>query len=97
MTAIHRRQTVTAADLRTLLDRIPPDTPLLVGIRDRHHVNGLLGELAVVGAHPARWATRCPGLRRRGDQLTAARLRPSEPNNRGDGGDDPAVGCCGRD
>jgi hypothetical protein len=49
MTAFHRRQIVTAADLRTLLDSIPPDTPLLVGIRDRHHVNRLLGELAVVG------------------------------------------------
>lgn len=33
-----------------MVEILPPETPLLVGIRDRHHFNTLLGDLAVTGA-----------------------------------------------
>jgi len=44
------QRTITAGQLLGLLETIPPDTPLSVGIRDRHRFNALLGDLAVTGA-----------------------------------------------
>lgn len=43
------QRTITVGQLRSLLETLPPETPLLVGIRDRHHFNTLLGDLAVTG------------------------------------------------
>jgi hypothetical protein len=43
-------RTITAGQLLALLETLPPDTPLLVGIKDRYHFNALLGDLAVIGA-----------------------------------------------
>jgi hypothetical protein len=43
-------RTITAGQLLALLETLPPDTPLLVGVRDRHRFNALLGDLAVTGA-----------------------------------------------
>jgi hypothetical protein len=42
------RRSVTVGELRSLLDRLPAQAPVLVGIRDRHHFNALLGDLPVV-------------------------------------------------
>ncbi|HEY6745732.1 MAG TPA: hypothetical protein VI357_08425 [Mycobacteriales bacterium] len=44
------QRTITVGQLRALLETLPRETPLLVGIRDRHHFNTLLGDLAVTGA-----------------------------------------------
>jgi hypothetical protein len=44
------QRTITAGQLLALLETLPSDTPLLVGIRDRYHFNALLGDLAVTGA-----------------------------------------------
>jgi len=43
------QHTVTVGELRSLLEVVPDEAPLLVGIRDRHHFATLLGELAVAG------------------------------------------------
>lgn len=43
------QRTVTVGELRSLLETVPDEASLLVGIRDRHHIATLLGELAVVG------------------------------------------------
>lgn len=43
------RRTVTVGEVRSLLEMVPDEAPLLVGIRDRHHFATLLGELPVVG------------------------------------------------
>ncbi|HVQ89721.1 MAG TPA: hypothetical protein VMU51_01685 [Mycobacteriales bacterium] len=50
MTTTPPRRCLTVGELRSLLAAIPSDVPLLVGIRDRHHVNTLLGDLAVLRA-----------------------------------------------
>ena len=42
-------RTVTVGELRSLLEMVPDEAPLLVGIRDRHHFASLLGELPVIG------------------------------------------------
>ncbi len=44
------QRTITVGQLLALLEALPPETPLLVGIRDRHRFNTLLGDLAVTGA-----------------------------------------------
>jgi hypothetical protein len=44
------QRTITVGQLLALLNKLPPDTPLLVGIRDRNRFNALLGDLAVTGA-----------------------------------------------
>lgn len=44
------QRTITVGQLLALLETLPAETPLLVGIRDRHHFNTLLGDLAVTGA-----------------------------------------------
>jgi hypothetical protein len=41
-------RSITVGELRSLLDAVPAGTPL-VGVRDRHYVNALLGDLPVVG------------------------------------------------
>jgi hypothetical protein len=43
------RRSITVGELRSLLDAVPAGTPVLVGVRDRHHLNALLGDLPVVG------------------------------------------------
>jgi hypothetical protein len=48
--AMPGRRTLTVGQLRERLEIPPPETPLLVVIRDRHHVNTMLGDLAVTGA-----------------------------------------------
>jgi hypothetical protein len=48
--AMPGQRTITVGQLRALLETLPADTPLLVGIRDRHRFNSLLGDLAVTGA-----------------------------------------------
>jgi hypothetical protein len=46
---LRRGRPITVGELRSMLGAVPADAPLLVGIRDRHHFNTLLGDLAVVG------------------------------------------------
>ena len=43
------REPMTVAQLRSVLDKVPADAALLVGIWDRHHFAALLGDLPVVG------------------------------------------------
>lgn len=47
-TTSDHRSVITAGRIRSLLEDLPATTPVLVGIRDRHHVNTLHGELAVI-------------------------------------------------
>ena len=61
MTTTSPRRCFTVGELRSLLAAIPPDAPLLVGIRDRHHVNTLLGDLAVLSASIMP-SGQCPAL-----------------------------------
>jgi hypothetical protein len=44
-----KQRTVTVGEVRSLLEMVPDEAPLLVGIRDRHHFATLLGELPVTG------------------------------------------------
>lgn len=44
------QRTITVGQLLALLETLPRDTPLVVGVRDRHRFNALLGDLAVTGA-----------------------------------------------
>jgi hypothetical protein len=44
------QRTITVGQLLALLEVLPPETPLLVGIRDRCSFNSLIGDLAVTGA-----------------------------------------------
>ena len=48
---------LTVGALRQLLEDVPPDTQVVVGIRDEHRFNVLIGELTV------RKASVQPGLR----------------------------------
>ena len=48
---------LTVGALRRLLEDVPPDTQVVVGIRDEHRFNVLIGELTV------RNASVLPGLR----------------------------------
>ncbi|MGV1009665.1 MAG: hypothetical protein ACOYBY_13795 [Dermatophilaceae bacterium] len=41
---------VTAGSLRRLIEHLPADVPVVVGVRHGHHFNCLVGELAVVHA-----------------------------------------------
>ncbi len=38
---------VTVGDLRRLWKNLPDETPLVVGIRESHHFNSLVGHLSV--------------------------------------------------
>ena len=41
---------LTVEQLRRLLEPLPADTPVRLGIRDEHHFNRFLGDLPIAGA-----------------------------------------------
>lgn len=59
---------VTVGQLRDLVSGLAADTPLSLGVEDRHHVNTLLGTLPVTavrvssGAHGAVLVFYVPGV-----------------------------------
>lgn len=48
------QETVTVGRLREVIDHLPADTPLIVGVRDRHHFDALLFDIAIVGVEVTR-------------------------------------------
>lgn len=45
---------VTVGQLREVIDQLPDDTPLLIGVRDRHHFDTFLFDIAIVGVEVTR-------------------------------------------
>lgn len=45
-----RRYTLTVAQLQQVIQQLPPEAEVLVGVNDAHHFNVLLGELPVLAA-----------------------------------------------
>ncbi|MGB8385003.1 MAG: hypothetical protein WCG47_27825 [Dermatophilaceae bacterium] len=45
-----RTNQVTVAELQQLMQQLPRDAGVLIGVSDQHHFNGLLGELPVRAA-----------------------------------------------
>lgn len=45
---------ITVGQLRDVIGHLPDETPLMVAVRDRHHFDTFLAEVAVIGVEVTR-------------------------------------------